>query len=226
MAPALALPPIFAAPVPLPRGPHALTREQVAEAQRSRLLEAVAGVVAAKGFAGATVAEIARRAAVSPNVFYEHFAGKEACYLAAYDVFAQTLLERIAGEVAPTTGWQDFITAALGAYLGTLEAEPSAARGFVLEMDGAGPQARERRHAAYAAIAAVLQQRHHELCARDSSLSPLPALAYVGIVHGVRELVCDALEGRSDGGVTAIAPDILSWMTATFQGAEPAPVLA
>jgi AcrR family transcriptional regulator len=214
-----ALPPIFGTPVSLPRGPHGLTRDAVALVQGGRLLDGVTRVVAERGYAATTVAEIARRAAVSPNVFYEHFGGKEDCYLAAYDVFAQTLLERIAGEITPTTEWQDFVVAALGAYLGTLDAEPLVARAFLLEMDGAGPRARQRRHAAYAAIAAVLQQRHKELCERDPSLSPLPQLAYMGIVHGVRELACDVLDGRIEGPVTGLTDGILAWITATFQGA-------
>jgi AcrR family transcriptional regulator len=213
------LPPIFGMPIALPRGPHDLTREAVAAAQRGRLLDGVTSVVAEKGFPQATISEIARRAGVSPNVFYEHFAGKEVCYLAAYEVFTQALLERIAGDVVPGTGLQEFITTALAAYLGTLEAEPSAARAFVLEGDGAGAEARRRRHAAYAAIAAVLKQRYDELRLMESDdLEPLPDLAFMAIVHGVRELACDAMEGRIEGSLTDIAPDIERWLTATFLG--------
>jgi len=206
------LAPIFPAPVALPRGPHALSRDDVAAAQRDRLLHAVTGVVAEKGFAKATIAAIAREAGVSPNAFYEHFDGKEACYLAAYDVFAQTLLERVAGTVDPATRWEDFLATALGAYLGTLAAEPAAARAFVIEMDGAGPRARERRYAVYAAMAAVIKQRHTELLPSH----PLPDVAYMGIVHGVRELVCDVLEGRAAGTLDDLAPDIEHWLSATL----------
>ncbi len=203
---------VFSAPVVLPRGPHGLDRADVAQAHRDRLLHAVTRVVADKGFAKATISAIAREAGVSPNVFYEHFASKQDCYLAAYDVFAETLLERVAGTIDPATRFEDFLTTALGAYLGTLGAEPLAARAFVLEMDGAGPRARERRHAVYAAMAAVIKQRHSELLPSH----PLPDAAYMGIVHGVRELVCDVLEGRTAGTLDDVAPDIAHWLSATL----------
>ena len=222
MATAVSFPPVFGSPARLPRGPHALGRDEVVASQRARLLAAVTEVVAEKGYAGTTITAVARHAGVSPNVFYEHFADKETCYLAAYEVFAQTLLARIAGEIAPTAGWQDFIVAALSSYLGTLEAEPTVARGFLLEMNGAGPLARERRHAAYAAIAAAIQQRHEELRRRDPGLGPLPQLAYMGTVHGIRELVCDALESRTESPLTDLIPQIVHWISATFEGAAAA----
>lgn len=216
---AATLPAIFARPLSLPRGPHGLSRGEVSAIHRGRLLDAVTRVVADEGYGPATVAQIIRRAGVSPNVFYEHFVSKQACYLAAYDLFAESLLGRIAGEIEPAVQWREFVSGALNAYLGTLDNEPIAARAFLLEMDAAGPLARERRHAAYAAIAAAIQQRHKEMCNRDPSLSPLPDSAYMGIVHGVRELVCDVLEGRSVSQLRDLAPDVEAWITAAFRGA-------
>lgn len=212
--------PIFGEPVALPRGPHHLTREQVAGTQRQRLLDSVARVVGEQGFVRTTIAEIARRAGVSPNVFYGHFETKESCYLAAYDVFAQTLLQRIVDRIESAGEWQDFVSGAVEVYLGTLDAEPVVARAFLLEMDGAGPVARERRREAYAAFAAVLQERHLEMCRRNPMLQPLPALAYMGIVHGVRELACDGLEGGRVGGLGGMASDIERWLTVSLQAGD------
>src|SRR5213593_4073810 len=120
----LATAPIFAEPEALPRGPHMLTREEVAGSQRARLMAAVAGVVAQRSYAAATIAEISRRAGVSPKTFYEHFTDKLDCYLAAYDEFAGVLLTRIAEALDADAPWDEFVTAALTAYLGTLEREP------------------------------------------------------------------------------------------------------
>src|SRR5438874_4109885 len=79
------------APVPqdkfptLPRGHHRLSRDEVGAAQRTRLLLAVVEVVAERGYAGATVGDVLRRARISRQTFYENFSNKEDCFLAAFD---------------------------------------------------------------------------------------------------------------------------------------------
>ena len=51
----------------LPRGRHRLTREQVTTSQRERMLVAMADAVAELGYAKTSVAEVIRRAGVSPR---------------------------------------------------------------------------------------------------------------------------------------------------------------
>src|SRR6187401_183309 len=76
----------------LPRGPHRLAREVVLASQRGRLIDAMAVVVAAKGYTAATVADVIGHAGVSRKTFYEHFRDKEACFLAVYDAGVEVLL--------------------------------------------------------------------------------------------------------------------------------------
>src|SRR5436305_4647797 len=83
-------------PRQLPRGPHRLAREVVLASQRGRLLDAMAEVVADRGYAASTVADVIARAGVSRKTFYEHFRDKEGCFLAAYDVGVDLLLEAVA----------------------------------------------------------------------------------------------------------------------------------
>lgn len=213
---------IFGAVGQLPRGPHGLSRKQVESSQRKRLLAAIAELVAEKGYAGATITEVARRAGVSPNVFYEHFAGKEECLLAAYDVFASTILSRMGAAIEPTGGWHDFVTETLDAYLAALDAEPEAARAFLIEIRGAGPRARRHVRQAYVAFAELIKRRHEEIRRLEPSLGPLPDRVYLGLAIGVRELVCDALESSEQLPLTQLAPDIRRWITATVQGAAAA----
>jgi len=205
----------------LPRGPHGLSREQVEGSQRARLMAAVARLAGEKGYGPTTVGDVARRAGVSLRTFYEHFEDKEQCYLAAYDVFARVLLERIAADVTPVSGWSEFVTAALRAYLGTLAEEPEVARGFLIGANAAGPAARRRRNEAYRAIAQVIKERHAQIRAQDPALGVLPDRAYLGLVHGIRELVADALENQPDEPIEGLAPDIERWITAMVTGAQP-----
>ena len=60
----------FTLPEALPRGRHNLTREQVGDAQRERLLAAVTELLAARGYRGFGVGDVATRAGVSLGTFY------------------------------------------------------------------------------------------------------------------------------------------------------------
>ena len=79
----------------LPRGTHGLDRDVVEASQRTRLLEAVGRAVAERGYAAATIDDVVRRAGVSKKTFYEHFADKQDCFLAAYEAASEELLERV-----------------------------------------------------------------------------------------------------------------------------------
>jgi AcrR family transcriptional regulator len=79
---------------PLPRGPHGLSVEQVADNQRTRLIEAMVLLAGERGFAATPVADLIARAQVSRKTFYAHFANREDLLLAAFDSCATTNLER------------------------------------------------------------------------------------------------------------------------------------
>src|ERR1700752_3145435 len=57
--------------------------------QRERLLRAAAREFAERGYAGASSESISRRAGMSKATFYEHFANKEECMLALFDLGAE-----------------------------------------------------------------------------------------------------------------------------------------
>src|SRR6202007_2220434 len=70
----------------LPSGRHDLAREEVIKSQRERIVDATAEIVAEKGFAGLTIPEIASRANVSHETFYEMYPTKHDAFLGAQKV--------------------------------------------------------------------------------------------------------------------------------------------
>ena len=82
-------------PRPLPRGPHALARVQVVASQRGRMIDSIASVVAGKGYTATTVGDVVKGAGVSRKTFYEHFADKEECFMAAWETGVQVLFDAI-----------------------------------------------------------------------------------------------------------------------------------
>ena len=83
----------------LPRGRHRLPREAVVQSQRERLLRAMAEVMADKGYARTSVADVLRVAHVSRETFYEQFASKEDCFMSAF--------ETVMGRLAAAAGGDD-----------------------------------------------------------------------------------------------------------------------
>ena len=109
----------------LPRGPHRLAREVVEASQRGRLVDAMAHVVAEKGYGAVSVADVIARAGVSRKTFYVHFRDKLDCFLAAYDVGVEVLLATVREAGAGETDPLAVARARTRAYLETLAAEPT-----------------------------------------------------------------------------------------------------
>ena len=134
----------------LPRGRHKLPRKEVVRSQRERLLTAMAEAMAEKGYAETSVADVLRRARVSRETFYEQFASKQDCFIAAYEMAAVMILERMAGAAwrpseSPSASPVERFDRALSAYLDALASEPAFARLFLVEVYAAGELALERR---------------------------------------------------------------------------------
>jgi AcrR family transcriptional regulator len=129
----------------LPRGRHHLTREQVHASQRGRMLRGMVDAVAEKGYARTTVADVLERARASRETFYEHFANKEECFLAAYEESVQRLTGRLEGSLGDGDPPMVRFERVLDAYLAVMAAEPEIAQIFLIEVYAAGPAARQRR---------------------------------------------------------------------------------
>jgi len=111
---------------------------------RQRILIAMAEIVAKRGYHGATIEHIVKRAGVSRATFYEHFDNREDCLLAGFDETAVELQRRMETAAAAAAEWPDQVRAALAAFLEYVVAEPALARTCIVESVTAGPVAMER----------------------------------------------------------------------------------
>lgn len=214
---------IFATPLPLPHGPHELSREEVAESQRTRLMAAFTELMAADGYAGVRLADLVARAGVSKATFYDHFADKQQCMLAAYDEYLRTLIAAIVPAAQEDTPLlTDFVRSVVTRYLEVIQRDLTAARAFFVELESAGPAARTRRRVERRAFTALVAEGHQHSRARDPSLAPLPTIAYEAIVDAAREIVRDRLDTELQPNLTALIPDLTLTFTAIFQGAAAA----
>src|SRR5262245_1692817 len=133
----------------LPRGRHGLTREEVANQQRTRILAATVDAVAERGYVETRVVDIIKTAGVSRKTFYELFEDKEDCFLAAFDV-ASGILLKVADDgynAHPEAPWSERITDGLANFLQIIADRPGAAKFCLVEVLAAGPKAIARRDA-------------------------------------------------------------------------------
>ena len=206
----------------LPRGRHKLSRDEVVASQRLRMMGALVELMSESGYANATIGEVAARATVSRSAFYQSFADKQACLFAAYELFARSLLDRMAAAIDDGSGWYAMVGAITHEYLRALEEDPVTSRAFLVEMDAAGAEARALQRATFAQFAAFLQSRHDVFRTADPTLGPLPASTFLGIVLGTRALVCDRLALDRRPQLTDLADEVFYWITATIEGAAAA----
>lgn len=180
----------------LPRHAHALPRRTVRQSQRWRLLEAVVEATARAGYADTTVADVIAVAGVSRKTFYEHFADKEAAFLAAYEVVAD---RAIAALVAAGGGYRDpdaRRTAQVERFVAILDRDRRVARVFMVDVLGAGPLALRRRAAVNERFAAAL-----------FGDARVPAVRRDAVVGGVNQVLAAALlEPRAPSLARLAAP--------------------
>ena len=223
----------------LPSGRHGLTREAVVASQRSRLIDAMAQVVAERGYPATTVADVVERAGVSRRTFYEQFADKEACFLAAYDVGLTAVLGRIKEAVegvpgrlppplsgghppppGPAAGWRERARAGVEAFLALLASEPAFARSLQVEILTAGPAALERRAGMLTMFSGIWRNVHDGARAEEPELPALPDEVFTVLTAGLEEMVRDCLRTRGTAALPGLGEPILRAVFAVF-GADP-----
>jgi AcrR family transcriptional regulator len=182
----------------------------VEASQRTRLLEAIGRAVAERGYAGATIDDVVRRAGVSKATFYEHFADKQDCFLAAYQAASEELLARVReAHASASDDWLERTRAGIHAYLRWLAADPALARVYLVEVAAAGPVALERREA--------LRDRYAELV-RERRGSDLPFEIFHAVVAAVDDLVVRHIREHGAEKLPELEPVLVHLHTALLDG--------
>ena len=169
------------------RGRHAPPPEVRLPLQRERLLRAAAREFAERGYAGASSESISRRAGMSKATFYEHFANKEECMLALFDMGAELVQDAMAAAArnAPVGDARERLRAGTRAFLGALAEHPEFAQTLLVEIIGAGPRAAQRRDQILQAFAGVVDAENAAAARRGLMgrfSSPHDSFAVVGAV--------------------------------------------
>jgi AcrR family transcriptional regulator len=207
---------------PLPGGHHGLTREQIVDSQRERLLAAIAQEVAAKGYRATTITDVVKSASVSTRDFYELFKSKEDCFLAAFDVVHDHLRELIAAAVSEVDDWPHQVVSALRAALGFFAAEPDLARLCLVESVAATPAIAIRFREVVLACEPLLARGRADLADPDSLLPGTED----AILGGIVSLTTRSIVSGEAATLPSLLPDLLEFTLGPYLGAEPTAAIA
>jgi AcrR family transcriptional regulator len=188
---------------------------------RARLVQAMAEALTQKGYADVSVADVVQRARVSKRTFYEHFADKEACYLATYAALSDDVLARIAAAGESDRSAEERLVDTTYAYLTALEERPALTRTFLTEIQAAGPEALKLRrtiHHRFAELMRRLLDRSRQERPGLRSLSPEMAAAMVG---GINELVLLTIEDGRGQRLKEIGPTVVELLSAVLLAPTP-----
>jgi AcrR family transcriptional regulator len=191
----------------LPKGRHGLSRAFIASNQRERLLDAIANVVAEKGYAGTRVADITDYAGVSRKTFYELFTDKEECFLAAFDAITKLLMDRMAGALTDLSdsNWRVRVRALLGEFLRFLAGEPAFAQMCIVEVLGSGSEGLARRDAAIEAFFPIVDYIPRSQPGAEQWLAPLTPVFVTG---GILEVIYAAIRRGDTATLPALEEDL------------------
>lgn len=182
----------------LPRGRGSLPPEDVAHAQKQRILRAMVSATATLGYSNVRIADVVNRARVSRQSFYALFADKEECFLEAHAAGLELIVERLAHWTvdAPAADDEDPtapVRGAVAAYLLLAADEPEFARCMLIELPASGPAGLQARLAAHRQIATLLRAWHHGARRDHPEWPAVPDGRYPAAIGAVHDLLFDAV---------------------------------
>jgi AcrR family transcriptional regulator len=171
---------------------------QVQAGPRERLLEALAASIREKGFARTMVADVVRLARTSRRTFYEHFADREAAYLALCQVIGEMLLEQIERAVDADAPVGEQIDQAIDSYIEALAADPAMTVSWSRELPALGERGAAWRRRSLEQFAEQCVRLINTERNRRAGVPPVSMEAAVLLCGGLGETIVRAVERGDD----------------------------
>lgn len=196
-----------------PGGSAALPPELVGEIQRMRIFEALCLVMAERGgFAKTSVEAVMKHAGMSTKTFYDYFADKDDCLLAAHRFYAAQLELELSEAWAAPADWVAKVRAALAALLAYGESATAQMRFlFVDAASAAGVVLAERRQLGDRLAAKLREGRDGDGSA--AGLSPVTEEMVIAAI--VMPIGCRLLDGEPLAG---LEPALAEFALAPYVG--------
>jgi AcrR family transcriptional regulator len=195
-------------------GGSAASHEHLVPEQRVRITQALVGVLAERGFAGATVGRVVRRARVSTRTFYQLFDGLEECLIAIMDTALEEAVTLVSRELQEADCWRDGVRSALATVLSYFDGEPELARVCIVETLAGGPVVLAHRERLIQAFRLPVLQRI------EREVTNVPSLAAEGAMSSVLGIMHAHIVTAKPGSFTELLGPLMGLIMAPYLGAR------
>jgi len=182
---------------------------------RQRFVDALAALIAERGYAATSVVDIVRVAQASKTTFYLYFTNKQECYLALLASVTDDLVADIRQAVDSDAHWHNQIRQMFTAYIAHLTARPAISLSWVRDLPALGAAARPIQRRNFAELAALLEELGNNPGFQRAQLPAITKPKAVMLLAGVRELAAQTAEDELDiesiiGPATDIAISVIA----------------
>jgi AcrR family transcriptional regulator len=180
---------------------------------RNRILAAVVDAVDDVGYERVSVAEIIARAGVSRKTFYDAYADREDCFLAALEQTFGRADVLAAGTCPDEASWRDRVRVGLAHLLATLDENPALARLWLIEAVRGGERVLRRRAEVLDGLARMIDVGRDEVAGCQ-----VPAMTADALVGGVLAVLHSRVIRRSDESFSSLLGPLMYMIVLPYLG--------
>ena len=173
---------------------------------RRRLLEGMAAAIRECGYRDSTVADVVRHARTSRRTFYEHFPGKQACFIALLREANAAMVRQIAAAVDRRAPWDVQARQAIEAWIAAAQADLALTLSWIRDLPSLGADARHLQRESIEAFIVLVRDLTDTPELRAAGVAPPSRQLMVMLLGGLRELIATTVEDGADiGGITEVS---------------------
>jgi AcrR family transcriptional regulator len=186
----------------------------VASEHHTRIVQATARVIRAKGYTATTIADIVAAAGTSRGVFYGQFQNKQEVFLAAQTMALEKGLTMASAAFFTGRRWPEQVWNGLDTLFGYLAEDPDLAHLMLIEPYAAGRAAVDRIIDAMRTLSLFLEEGYH----RSPRAEQLPRLCSDAIAGAIHELLYHAAQNDRAPELRELLPQAVYVALAPFFG--------
>jgi AcrR family transcriptional regulator len=158
------------------------------------------------GYHDSTVADVVRHARTSRRTFYEHFASKQACFIALLHEANAATVRQIAAAVDPRAPWDAQVRQAVECWIAVAQSDLPLTLSWIRELPSLGADARHLQRESLEEFVVLIEDLTDTSELRAAGLASPPRQLMILLLGGLRELIATTVEDGGDiGDITEVA---------------------